>query len=167
MGEVAMAKPGETVVRSYLENRGLIVKKIPVSDKKTVDFEVYSGNNLAFYLEEKTLESSPLDFKGSDPTYNSISKRVYEAMKQFKSINPIKDTPNVLSLTNLDGSRDIQDLSIVLTGGALTDKGHFIRIHNVGRIKDGLSLIDLYLWFDDDQLSNHFWGKTSYYIKNN
>jgi len=161
-----MAKPGENVVKSYLENKGLTVRKIPESDNKSVDFEVYSGENLAFYLEEKTLELSPLIFNDRDPTYNSISKHVYEAIKQFKSTNPKRDIPNVLSFTNLDTSRDIQDLFTVLTGCALTEKGHFIRIHNIGRIEEDLSLIDLYLWFDNDQLPNHIWGENNTCLKN-
>ena len=51
-----MAKSGEAIVKQYLESKELTVRKIPESDIKTVDFEVHLQGELAFYLEEKTLE---------------------------------------------------------------------------------------------------------------
>ena len=153
-----MAKMGEAIVKDYLEGKGLTVRKIPECDIKNVDFEVFVDNNVLFLLEEKTLETGSSDWNGKDPTYNSISKHVYEALKQFKSTNPNNMYPNVLSFTNMDSSRDIQDLIIVLTGCALFDNNKWVKIHNVGRIKNDLSLIDLYLWFDHDSFTDYLWG---------
>ena len=48
-----MAKPGESIVKGYLEGKGLTVLKILEGEMKTVDFEVYSESELVFYLEEK------------------------------------------------------------------------------------------------------------------
>ncbi len=78
-----MAKLGEHTVKKYLESKGLRVEKIPEREIKTVDFVVYSKTGLAFYLEEKTLEPGSLGWKRIDPIYNTITRHVYEAIKQF------------------------------------------------------------------------------------
>jgi len=152
-----VAKAGENAVKDYLVSRGLKVEKLPEREIKTVDFAVYSETGLAFYLEEKTLELSSLEWKRIDPIYSSISKHVYEAVKQFKSTNPERNVPNVLSFTNLDPARDVNDLFTALTGQAITRSGKMVKIDKFGGKEKDLSLIDLYLWFDHDQLSGHIW----------
>ena len=152
-----MAKPGETIVKHYIESNGLKVTKIPETDIKTVDFEVHSQGELSFYLEEKTLELTPVAWKSIDPVYNAIAKHIKEALKQFKSVNPDKIIPNVLAITNMDSNRNINHLYSTLTGQVITASGKLRWINNLKFIKDDLSLIDLYLWFDNDQLSGHIW----------
>lgn len=46
---------------------------------QTPDFRVYSGDELLFYCEVKSVFGD--DFEGSrnDPTYNKIQNKVYEA----------------------------------------------------------------------------------------
>jgi len=155
-----MAKPGESIVKEYLENKGLTVSKIPESEVKTVDFVVYSGTEPVFYLEEKTLEITPPAWKELDPVYNAIAKDVYEARKQFDSVNPDRVMPNVLSFTNMDPKRDINYLFAALTGHVITAGGKMRRLNQPGRGKKGLVPIDLYLWFDYDRLSGHIWEET-------
>jgi hypothetical protein len=152
-----MAKPGETILKQYLESKGLTVRKIPESDTKTVDFEVLSQGKIALYLEEKTLELTPLAWKSVDPVYNAIAKHIKEAVKQFKSINPDKRVPNVLAITNMDPNRNVNHLLSTLTGQVITATGKVRWINNLQSIEDDLSLIDLYLWFDNEQLSGHIW----------
>jgi len=152
-----MSKPGETILKQYLESKGLTVIKIPESDIKTVDFEVHAQGKLAFYLEEKTLEITPVAWKSIDPVYNAIAKHIKEAVKQFKSVNPDKRVPNVLAITNMDPNRNVNHLFSTLTGQVITATGKLRWINKLKSIEDDLSLIDLYLWFDNDQLSVHIY----------
>lgn len=152
-----MAFLGQKIVRNFLEERGYEVVKIPECDIKTPDFKVFLNGKLIFYCEEKTLEYD--DFEGckKDPTYNSISAHVHKATKQFKSINPLREHPNVIAFVNFDPSKDINDLFITLTGCAFIDNGEYMRIHRVGRIANDLNQIDLFLWFDNEQFTNKIW----------
>ncbi|RQD73624.1 MAG: hypothetical protein D5R97_09100 [Candidatus Syntrophonatronum acetioxidans] len=152
-----MAKTGESIVKNYLEGKGLRVLKIPERDIKTPDFEVFHEEELLFYLEEKTLEPKPFKGKGIDPLYNSIAKHLYEATRQFKGINPDKNVFNVLSFTNKDPARSVNDLFITLTGFVVTPKGKMRWIPNMKRLEKDLFLIDLYLWFDQDHLTGYIW----------
>jgi len=154
-----MAKPGESIVKGFLEGKGLTVLKIPEGKKKTVDFEVYSAAGLVFYLEEKTLELTPPAWKDIDPVYNAIAKHVREAGKQFRSVNPERIVPNVLSFTNRNPARDINYLFGALTGHVITAGGKMRRLQPVGGMESNLQLINLYLWFDDEQLSGHIWAE--------
>ncbi len=122
-----------------------------------VDFAVYSEDVLAFYLEEKTLEPATLKWKRIDPIYQSINSHVYEAFKQFKSVNPTRSVPNVISFTNLDPARDVNYLFTALTGQAITRSGKVVKLEEFGKRENVLNLIDLYLWFDGEKLTGHIW----------
>jgi len=153
-----LAKPGEAIVKQYLEERGLTVEKIKESDIKTADFAVFLGGKLVFYLEEKTLELTPPVFQSIDPVYNTIANHIHEAIKQFKSVNPDREVPNVLSFTNMDPAKDINYLFSTLTGHVITASGKLRWINKIKHIKDDMHYIDLYLWFDHDRgLSGHIW----------
>lgn len=158
-----MAKTGESIVKNYLEGKGLRVLKIPERDIKTADFEVFYEEELLFYLEEKTLEPKPVKWKGIDPIYNSMARHLKEATKQFKGVNPYKNVPNVLSFTNKDPARSVNDLFITLTGYVITPGGKMRWIPNMKRIEKDLFLIDLYLWFDHDHLTGHIWEEVDPY----
>lgn len=152
-----MAKLGENYVKAFLESKGLQVEKIPERDIKMVDFAVYSKDVLAFYLEEKTLEPATLKWKRIDPVYQSINSHVYEAVKQFKSVNPTRRVPNVLSFTNLDPARDVNVLFVALTGQAINRSGKVVKLEEFGTRESVLNLIDLYLWFDGEEFAGHIW----------
>ena len=152
-----MAKSGENIVRAFLESKGLTVEKIPEGDVKTVDFAVYTKGNLVFYLEEKTIEPSSGQWKRIDPVYLAIASHAHEAAKQFKSVNPARNVPNVLSFTNLDPARDVNYLFTALTGQAITRSGKTVKLEDFGRREKAPNLIDLYLWFDGYEYTGHIW----------
>lgn len=156
-----MAKSGEIIVKEHLENKGLKIIKIPEGDFKTVDFGVYQENRLICYLEEKTIQLTPLAWKNIDPIYGTIARHIHDAIRQFKSINPDRIVPNVLSLTSMDQARSIDDLEVTLTGHVITAGGKMRPIHNMKKLENELSLIDLYLWFDHDQLAGHLYDEAN------
>jgi mevalonate pyrophosphate decarboxylase len=175
-----MAKLGEDITRSFLEGLGLQVNKIKETDKKTPDFEVSLGEQVLFYCEEKTfeqveeeymtleemeryfdsqqkLQDYEFDQLDKDNTYDNMASRINTAINQFKYVNPNRDYPNVISITNYDDSKEMHDLFITLTGKAIIEDGGYWRIHRVGRIAEKLGDIDLFLWFDKDQYVGCIW----------
>ncbi|MDI3477948.1 MAG: hypothetical protein PWQ59_1473 [Thermoanaerobacterium sp.] len=153
-----MAEYGQSIVKAFLESKGFVAKKIPESNIKTPDFEVYKEGELVFYCEEKTLEYDDFEGLKNDSTYNAISRHLHTAAKQFNSINPNHEVPNVLAVVNLDTLKNIHDLFISLTGYALLDNGKYMKIHKVGhRIVEDISQVDLFLWFDKGQFINFLW----------
>ncbi|RXT14878.1 hypothetical protein [Ammoniphilus sp. CFH 90114] len=160
-----MAEFGQENVKKFLESYRLEVNKIEEGEEKTPDFEVSFQGERVFFCEEKTLEYD--DFEGckNDSTYNAISNHIHKATKQFNSVNPNHDIPNVLAFTNLDTLKDIHDLFITITGKALLEQGGLLKIRNVGRIEADLDFIDLFLWFDKDKFINFMLGKNSKYEK--
>ncbi|OWR32360.1 hypothetical protein CDO73_01755 [Saccharibacillus sp. O23] len=145
-----MSDFGQENVRKFLLHFGLEAVKIPESDQKTPDFEVFYKQKKVFFCEEKTLEKDEKEGAYPDPTYNAISAHIHKATKQFKSLNPRHEFPNVLAFTNLDKGKDFYDLFITITGAAPIGNGEFLTIRSVGRIQKDLSDIDLFLWFDQD-----------------
>ncbi|MCY8996779.1 hypothetical protein [Bacillus inaquosorum] len=153
-----MAEYGESIIKRFLDNKGLKVNKIEEGDEQTPDFEVFKDFQRILFCEEKTLEYD--DFVGakSDSTYNAISRHMHKAVKQFKSVNPNHELPNVLAFVNLDTLKDMHDLFITLTGYALLDNGSYMKIRRVGhRTIEDISHVDLILWFDKDQFINYLW----------
>ena len=154
-----MAKSGEKIVKEYLENKGLQVEKITEGSNKAVDFAVYLQGEAVFYLEEKTIEHISMAFKGVDPVYNAIGKHIYQATRQFKSVNPNKKLPNVLAFTNMDSGRSIEDLLTTLIGHVITPRGRIQRIEIMNKLEKEPPMIDLFLWFDQNQLAGHIWDE--------
>ncbi|NMI03162.1 hypothetical protein HF638_04205 [Paenibacillus sp. SZ31] len=153
-----MAELGEEIVRNFLENIGFQVSKIPESQNKTPDFEVYKNGKLVFYCEEKTLDKD--DFEGckNDSTYNAITRHFHTAAKQFESINPHNQVPNVLAIVNLDTMKGCHDLFISLTGHALLESGKYLKIRNVNDYtKKDMDYINLCLWFDKETFIKYLW----------
>lgn len=154
-----MAKSGEKNVKEYLESKGLQAVKMPETSAKTVDFEVYYAGKPAFYLEEKTVKFTAGGWKDMYPVYNTIAKHIYEAIKQFKSVNPHREVPNVLAFTNRDEGRSIDDLFITLVGHVVTSRGKMRRIEIMKKIEKEDPVIDLFLWFDHHQMTGHIWDE--------
>lgn len=174
-----MANEGQHYVKTFLERIGLQVNPIKETTIKTPDFEVLQNGQLVCYCEEKTLEENETEYLTAeeleeycdgiqagievnidkDSTYNSISTHIHKAIKQFNSVNPHREFPNVLAITNFNSSRDIHDLFITLTGKALLDDGSYMRIHRVGRIRSEINNIDLFLWFDKADYKGCIWGE--------
>ncbi|MDH6352154.1 MULTISPECIES: hypothetical protein [unclassified Brevibacillus] len=159
-----MADYGQEVVKIFLSGYGLEVKKIKEGSTKTPDFDVLMHSKRVFYCEEKTLEYDDFEGHKDDPVYNSISAHIHKAAKQFNSINPNHEVPNVLAFTSLDSSKDIHDLIITITGNALLEGGGVLKIRNVGhRLDEDLDVIDLFLWFDQEKFINFVIGRNSKY----
>lgn len=119
---------------------------------------MYKDDKIIFYCEEKTLECD--DFEGckDDSTYNAITRQFHSATKQFQSINPSNQVPNVLSIVNLDLLRGSHDLFISLTGHAMLESGKYLKIRNVNEYtKKDMEYINLCLWFDKENFINYFW----------
>lgn len=154
-----MAELGERIVKEFLESLGLEARRIPEKSSKTPDYEVYLDGQLVFYCEEKTIEHDEFEGGKNDPAYNSISSQVHKATKQFKSINPSRIIPNVLAFVNFDDMKDEHDLFITLTGYTLLDNGSYMKVHNVGRVRNDLNCIDLYLWFNKEMCTHKIWGQ--------
>lgn len=152
---MVVAKSGENTVKNFLESKNMSVEKIPETVIKTADFKVYNKGKLLCFLEEKTIDYTLPAWNNEMTLYNSLAKHIYESIKQFKSINPGKVVPNVLSLTNLGSPGSIDDLFITLTGHIITSKGKMRSIDIMKRIEKDLDLIDLYLWFDKDQYTGY------------
>ena len=126
--------------------------KDEMKNGKTPDNKVFKNDGFAFYCEIKEIAKDNW-FGGAspDPIPNRISGDIHTAVKQFNSVNPDLEHPNVLAFVNNDDRCGSLDLVGVLTGHLLTEGGGTAPIYlkySHGRIKDEKNLIHLYLWFD-------------------
>ncbi|MGG1615618.1 hypothetical protein [Paenibacillus sp. NRS-1781] len=132
---------------------GLEVNEIRKTDVKTPDFEVCLNGQVLFYCEEKTIEQAETEYMTAeemerycdrcqesqeyemdkDNTYDNMASRINKAIKQFKNVNPNRVYPNVISITNLDDSKGIQDLFIALTGNAMLEDGVYSLFEIMGQ----------------------------------
>lgn len=163
-------KQNEEIVFTYFIKIGLHPERFSKQEQaneKTPDFRVFKNATLKFYCEVKTiskdrwLETQPKQeiFKGvtvaegcrRDPTFNRISDDIHNAVKQFYSVNPKNELPNVLAFVNHDTACNIGDLDSVFTGNFMANDGTKHPIYrNVseGRIKNDKWQVDLFIWFD-------------------
>ncbi|MCZ6661047.1 MAG: hypothetical protein O6916_06380, partial [bacterium] len=117
------------------------------------DFRVFDEHGLAFFCEVKSLFGSNW-FGGArpDPTYNRVSQKIYEAVEQFDAVNPRLTRPNLLVMVNHVGGSGVLDLSIVYTGGVVTDSEKWLPIglkFSEGRIRVKKRRIHLFIWIDE------------------
>ncbi len=145
----------EKLVADLLESKGLRAEEFSKEEKKrskAPDFRVFDEHVLAFFCEVKSLFGSNW-FGGArpDPTYNRVSQKIYEAVKQFNAVNPHLDYPNVLVFVNHYKGSYVKDLRFVCEGGVKTDSGRWLPIYrkfSEGRIRDKKRRIHLYIWID-------------------
>ena len=160
---------GENRVEAYLSGAGLRVErfsKVEMEQRRTPDFRVFSGRELAFYCEVKTAQEDewldqqlakvpPGTIAGgarNDSTYNRVSGYVHSAVGQFDAVNPAMTSPNVLAIVNGDTAAGFTDLIQVLTGNAYCESGKVIpmfREFSEGRIREEKLRVHLYLWFNN------------------
>lgn len=167
-----MMNVDESKMADFLQNKGFRVELATENKRfqsKAPDLRVYKNDSFAFFCEVKSIEQDrwidillekapPGRIVGNmqhDPRYNRISAKIHEAAKQFDSVNPYLDDPNVLAFVNHDtrGCR-FQELKNVLTGYFVDDKGnrHFIfGKYSEGRIKAEKYKINLYIWFNESE----------------
>lgn len=149
-----MSNP-ENVVIKELEKFGLRCKpfsKDEMKHRKTPDLKVFNNDDFAFYCEIKEIaKDNWLGGAKLDPIPNRISDDIHTAIKQFESVNPDLEHPNVLAFVNNDDRCGSLDLIGVLTGHLLLEGGGTAPIYlkySHGRIKEERNRIHLYLWFD-------------------
>ena len=142
--------------------------------KQSSDLEVYKDEQRLFYCEIKSLFENKAGMVFSelrvehDSAFNKISKHIISASKQFSSINPCHDTPNVLFFLCYDEMLSSNDLCETLTGcfaGLPTCKQV-----SEGRLKNKIETIDLILWvqmIDDEKhpRPKFFFNKESKFFK--
>ncbi len=158
------------LVADFLASKGLRAEEFSKKEKaqsKTPDFRVFNGQgqDLAFYCEVKSLSqdewldkqleaAKPGEIVGGsrpDPTYNRVSKKIHEAVKQFDGVNPNMVHPNVLVFVNHHKGLGVPDLRLVYTGEVITDSGRQLAIFrkfSEGRIRDEKRRIHLFVWID-------------------
>lgn len=123
-----------------------------MAGRKTPDRRVYHGVGLAFYLEIKEVAPDPWVGGGRlDPVLNRLTDDIHTAVKQFDSVNPSLEYPNVLAFVNNDRKCDFRDLIGVLTGQLLLDDDTCAPIYAKyaeGRIVEEKNRIHLYIWID-------------------
>ena len=93
-----------------------------------------------------------------DPIPNRIADDIYTAAKQFKAVNPDREYPNVLVLTNSDHQCHVSDLRAVIEGNVRFDSGLVEPMHkniSEGRIKGPKQTIDLYVWWNESPEAKH------------
>jgi hypothetical protein len=129
-----------------------LFSKNEMKTRKTPDRKVYCRDEFAFYCEIKEIAKDDwLGGEKPDPIFNRISDDIHTAVKQFESVNPNLEHPNVLAFVNNDERCGSLDLVGVLTGHLLIDGDGSAPIYlkySNGRIKDEKNRIHLYLWFD-------------------
>jgi hypothetical protein len=123
-----------------------------MKEAKTPDRRVYRGSEFAFFCEVKEIAEDPwLEGIRQDPILNRITYDIHTAVKQFDSVNPYLEHPNVLAFVNNDDKCGSLDLVSAITGHLLLENGGAAPIYikySEGRIKDEKHRIHLYLWFD-------------------
>ena len=88
----------------------------------------------------------------NDPTYNRVSKKIHDAVKQFDSVNQDLAYSNVLVFVNHDKYSNVGDLRSVYDGGLIVEDGHrypIFRKFSEGRIRVKKRRIHLFIWIDD------------------
>lgn len=93
-------KANEERVYSFLKTmklEPLRFSKEELKASKTPEFRVYKDGKLICYCEVKSIFDDNFEGVRPDPTYNTIQNKIHEAVKQFDSVNPFHDYPNVLA----------------------------------------------------------------------
>lgn len=148
----------EQMITDFLAPLGFTAERFTSQQKKdfgqTPDFRVFKGTEIAFFCEVKSVFDDGFEGFRKDPTPNKISNKIHEAAKQFRSVNPNRELPNVLVFVNHEQGTDVQDLGSAFEGVFYADEGQRYPIYkkySEGRIKDEKLEIDLFLWFQPDE----------------
>ena len=125
--------PDEDKAQHFLVERGLVVErfsKVERRQTKTPDSRAFKEGQLAFCCEVKTV-AEDVEFErrldssvagtligkgGEDPTLNRVERKIYEAVDQFRAVDPKREIPRVLLFVRRDWSSGPDCLSDVLAG---------------------------------------------------
>ena len=151
---------GERKAANFPSDLGLTPRRFSKEERhrsRTPDFRVFRDDEFVFFAEVKTIDpdqwisselAQPAEPAWEDPTYNSLSSKVYDAAGQFEAVNAGADQANVLMFVNLASSATCHDLLSVLTGYHFAEDGTrrplFAR-WSEGLIRDERDSIDLYV----------------------
>jgi hypothetical protein len=159
----------EAIVQDVMNKHGLDPRRYQSANLggKSPDFEVYKDDTFAFFCEVKGIDQSnvisqlanepPLTVAGGEQPEpkNRLTSHIHTAVKQFDSVNPNQDNPNVLVIVNENFIFDYKDLLEVLSGKFIASDGSshpLYRKYAHGRIKDTKYTIHLYLWVEDGDI---------------
>ncbi len=172
---------------NWLSTHGLRAERFcsaEIRQEKTPDFRLFRADKLAAYCEVKSPRDVWLDGQldlvasaeivgGSrpDPTFNRIAGHIEKAARQFDSVNPKREIPNILCFVNWATENSFQDLEETLTGYLPIEGGQ--RAPTTLSVAEGRSIgsrkhrIDLYIWLDgsSQRLQGVFFGSARVFEK--
>jgi hypothetical protein len=158
----------EQAVADFFAKRGLRVQRFSKEEIrrcKTPDFRVFRNNEFVMFCEAKHLHCDDWLYKRldnaasgqivggvrADPIFNRLTNHVHEAVKQFTSVNPKHEHPNMLFLANSDRVSDVLDLIAVLDGMFSDQSGVREPIcpqYSEGRARKEKFTVDLFIWWN-------------------
>ena len=146
----------EQKVEQYLTEGGFRLERFSkreLRNSKTPDFRVFKEGEFAFFCEVKSVDRNTW-WGGlrNDPIYNRLTADIHDAVKQFNTVNPKLEYPNVIAIVNRDFTTGYLDLIAVTTGNFIAKGGEILPIfrkYSEGRIREEKKRIHLYIWLDD------------------
>ena len=157
---------GEQAAADFFAKCGLRVQRFgegEIRGGRTADFRIFRDKEFVMFCEARQLQcddwlyecldnAAPGQIVGdvrTDPIFNRLTNHVHEAVKQFDSINPKHEYPNILFLANSDRVSDVLDLITVLDGMFRAESGVREPIYtqySEGRIGKEKFTVDLFIW---------------------
>lgn len=154
---MSKTSPDEDRAGRFLRGRGLVPERYPKTrgrvNRKTPDFHV-SGPNDAFFLCEV---KSVFTKTGSDgilhrTTYNSLTENIYDAVKQFRSVNATHSVPNVIIWISHNFQINVRTLLNLASGRISIGRPPLVDLtkYREGRLKRVFDDVDLHIWLESD-----------------
>jgi hypothetical protein len=158
---------GEQAAADFFAKCGLRVQRFGKDEiwrGQTADFRIFRNKEFVMFCEAKHLQcndwlherdnAAPGQIVGgvrTDSIFNRLTNHVHEAVKQFDSINPKHEYPNILFLANSDRVSDVLDLITALDGIFRTESGVREPVctqYSEGRIRKEKFTFDLVIWLN-------------------
>lgn len=166
---------GELIFKVLFEEKGYIVERFNKHlIKQSPDFKVFLNNQLLFYCEVKDIEDLNREYFETDKKIpdevSIILQKVYDANKQFISINPQHKVPNILAFNCKRLGMDANDLHDAILGYAEygNDELKLFRTHRGKvdeRLKNNVPQIDVFIFYNSriDRYSAIYINDYGYY----
>ncbi len=171
----------EQFIFDYLSHLGLRPEpfsksEMRVPNQMTPDFKVFKWDTLELYCEVKELtDSDPLEERfasgiswaaqssdGKSPI-NRLVRRIDDAVKKFRCVNPGQKRLNVLAVVNAYDLAGPDNLLELLQGFLTFESGgHYVTTPQLlrERVKQVMGEIDLYWWIEhhaSEKTPRHHW----------
>lgn len=155
-----MTEDKELVI-NFFKSKTIVACHSPKKQQgKKPDFELYSNNQLFGYCELKSIVDYEFYGERRDPTYNKIQNKIHEATKQFNSVNPAHNLPNILFFINHCSKVSYQDLWFVLSGQTTppNQPSDPLDLRYLKRLikRNDLEIIDFIIWGNTDEKATSF-----------